>query len=563
MSNAVVFAFAVEDGLPPVVGAAPYDVLARQIPRTLVGQLNGGGDGSVRFFPFLGPVDGARSFLRLRQLIDPKALATLHKQDGIDLLVDGCIRDGRLSWRVLNADGSQRLRLELDFDPGDPFAVLPRLTYELVGQLGWTGSVEPETELVGEALGWFLVLKDELLRREADLPEASPHPLRAAERCVELAGRSVEVQQLVIEFLAILLRRGQHREAVAPVAAALAEQVDDGRVLDRLGGLTFAAGDQRAATRIVVRAACALPTDSELAERAAAMAFRAGDDDSVKEVVQRTRIAGSATPQLIAQLAASMDRSGDVDGRAALIDELLGEDELPVPVARLVVSFLLDEEQPALARTILERALRQAPEQSMLHYELGRACLMLGEVAAAAVALHRALELGVPERLKQQAERLLRMCMVPGLWHGTQLVEKALDADDLPAALGAARALVRRVADVPEPWLLFGVVQQKLGNLRRAERLLRRAARLDDTCADAHNRIGTVMLQQGRGADAYEHLVRAHELLPEDSATLLHLAQASALVGRLEQAEQQAQAARGFGADPALVDAVLRKIRAA
>ena len=81
MPNAVVFAFAVEDGLSPVIGAAPFDVLARQIPRILVGQLNGGGDRGVRFFPFLGPVDGARSFLRLREPLEPKALVALHKQD--------------------------------------------------------------------------------------------------------------------------------------------------------------------------------------------------------------------------------------------------------------------------------------------------------------------------------------------------------------------------------------------------------------------------------------------------------------------------------------------------
>ena len=469
MPNAVVFAFAVEDGLSPVVGAAPYDVLARQIPRMLVGQLNRGSDDSVRFFPFLGPVDGARSFLRLRELLDPKALAALHKQDGVDLLVDGCIREGRLSWRVMDGAGKYLLRIELEFDALEPLAVLPRLIYELVGQLGRTGRVEAETQLGGAALGWFLVLKDELLRREADLPDAGPDPLRAAVQCVELAGGCAEVQQFVIEFLAILLRRGQRRAEVAPIAVALAEQVTDGKVLDRLGGLAFAAGDASGATGIVVRAACSSPTDSDLAERAAAMAFREGDHASVKRVVYAARAAGAATTQLIAQLAASMDRSGDVEGRAALIDELLGEDELPVPVARLVVSFLLDEEQPALARTILERALRQAPDQSMLHYELGRSCLMLGEIDGAAVALHRALELGVSERLQPQAERLLRMCMVPGLWQGTQLVEKALAAGDVPAALGAARALVRRVGAVAEAWLLFGVVQQKLGHLRRAE----------------------------------------------------------------------------------------------
>ena len=38
--------------LKPVVGAAPYDVLARQLPRLLVTRLNNGGDRGVRYFPF-------------------------------------------------------------------------------------------------------------------------------------------------------------------------------------------------------------------------------------------------------------------------------------------------------------------------------------------------------------------------------------------------------------------------------------------------------------------------------------------------------------------------------
>lgn len=563
MPNAVVFAFAVEDGLSPVIGAAPFDVLARQIPRILVGQLNGGGDRGVRFFPFLGPVDGARSFLRLREPLEPKALVALHKQDDVDLLVDGLLRQEQLVWRVLDGDGAERMRIELPFDPLDPLGVLPRLTFELVGQLGWTGRVDPATQLRGEALGWFLVLKDELLRREANLPESGSQPLRAAAQCVELAGDDVEVQHLVSDFLALLLRRDQHREAVAPVAEALAPQVVDGAALDRLAGLTYAAGEPRLAASMVVRAATLRPEDSDLAERAAAMAFQNGDDDGVRVVVDAARAADAVTPKLIAQLAASYDRAGDLAGRAALVEELLGEDDLPVPVARLVVSFLLDEDQPALARTIVERALERSPDHSMLHYELGRASLILGDCARASIALRRAIDLGLSARLQPQAERLLRLACVPGLWQGTQLVERAISAGELGAALGAVRALVRRVGPVSEAWLLFGVVHHKLGRLRRAERLLRRAVRYHDACPEAHNRLGVVLLQEGRVDEAGEHLQRAHDLAPEDTATLLHLAQAAALQGQREAAERHARQAGQLGADPQLVEAVLRQIDAA
>ena len=563
MSNAVVFAFAVEDGLAPVVGAAPYDVLARQIPRILVGQLNGDSDRGVRFFPFLGPVDGARSFLRLRELLEPKALVSLHRQEGVDRLVDGFLREDRLIWRVMDGDGAELLRVDLAFDPLDPLAVLPRLTYELVGQLGWTGRIDQATQLQGEALGWFLVLKDEMLRREADLPEASPEPLRAASRCVALAGVDVEVQQLVMDFLALLLRKGVHRDAVAPVANDLAAHLTKAASLDRLAGLMYAAGDKTRAATIVARAACLRPQDTELAERAAAMAFQSGDDASVRAVVERARAVGAATPKLIAQLAASLDRIGDFEGRNELVDELVGEEHLPVPVARLVVSFLLDEEQPAIARTILQRTLQRAPDQSMLHYELGRSCLLLGEPARAGVALQRAIDLGVSDRLLPHAKRLLRVSTVPGLWQGSQLVEKALAAEDLPAALSAARALVRRVGPVAEAWLLFGVVEHRLGHSRRAERLLRRALAHDGDCADAHNRLGALLLEGARNEESYRHLRRAFELAPEDSATLLHLAQAAARIGKLDEARQHVRAAAQFGASSKLVSAVLRKIEAA
>ena len=564
MSSAVVFAFAIADGLTPVVGAAPFDVLARQIPRALVAQLNGDGDRGLRFFPFLGPVDGQRGFLRLRELLEPAALVALHQQGDVDLLVDGMLLQDRLQWRVLDgATGAVRLSIELPFDALDPFAVMPRLGFELVGLLGWTGAAGPQLQIRGAALGWYLVLKDDLLRREANLPECASDPLRPARQCVELPGDDQDVQQLVLDFSALLLRRGQLRDEVAIVAAQLAPHLSDVGRIDRLGGILFAAGAHEASAQQVVRAALMSPASSELVERAASVAFRAGDDAAVAAVVAAARAVDAVTPNMIAQLAASCDRQGDVERRQELVDELLGHGDLPVPVARLVVSFLLEEGQPNLARTVIETALVQSPDQAMLHYELGRACLLLDDTARASVAMSRAIELGLPERMRTQARRLLRLSLVPGLWTGTHLVEKAVAAEDFGAALGAVRALVRRVGPVAEAWLMFGIVQHKLGRLRRAERLLRRAVRYHDDCAEAHNRLGIVLLQVGRVKDGSVHLQKAHSLAPDDTSTLLHLAQAKALDGFCAAAEQHIDEAEKLGADPQLVQAVRREIRAA
>ena len=528
--SCVVFAFATADGLSPVVGAAPFDVLARQLPRLLVARLNGAGDRGVRFFPFLGPVGGRRAFLQLREPLDPGVLRRIHKQGDVALLADGCLHQDRVAWRVLDArTGEARLVLELPFDAARPLDVLPRMEFELVSLLGWTGRPSAAIALRGPALGWYLVLKDELLRHEANLPAAPGDALRAASACVETAPDDDDVQRLLLDFFALLLRRGQHRDGIAGLVRALAPAVDGPERLERLGGLALAAGDQPTAAALAVRAALDAPERAELAERAAAMAFRAGDDAAVRRVVHAAREARAATPSLLAQLAASCDRTGDRETRAALVEELCGHDDLPVPVARLVVSFLLEEDEPALARGVAEAALRKAPDQAMLHFEVGRAALLLDDGAAASVALQRALDLGLAAGLREQARRLLRLSLVPGLWNGIRGVEQQIERGALDEARAAARAVVRRAPRVAEAWLMLGIVEQKLGRLRRAERVLRRAVLRDAGCAEAHNRLGVVLLQRGSVGEGAALLERAHALAPDDTSTLLHLAQARAL----------------------------------
>lgn len=562
MAVAVVFAFAVADGLPPVAGAAPYDVLARQLPRLLVARMNGDGDRGVRFFPFLGPVDGRRSFLRPRAPFEPALLTELHRQGDVQLLADAHLRSDGLAWRVLDGrSGAVRQQLELPFDPRHPLEHLARLEFELTGLLGWSGRPSARIALAGEALGWFLVLKDQLLRREANVIDPDPDPLRAARRCVELAANDRDVQRLVTDYVALLLRRGERTNAFAALLAALAPSIDDAAALDRIGGLAAAAGDEALATRLVVRAALAAPHEAEFVERAAAMAYRAGDDDAVARVVGAGRRVGAATTGALAQLAVSRDRRGDQEGCRALVQELAGHDDLPAPVARLVVSFLLGADQASRACALAERALAKAPEHAALHFELGRASLLLGEEARAGVALQRALDLGLPAAMVETARRLLRLSLVPGLWAGAQRVERALATGEPGDALVAVRDLLREVGPVAEAWLLFGVAWQRLGSARRAERLLRRALRCDERCAEAHNRLGVLLLQRGSLGDGHAHLARAHALAPEDASTQLHLAQACALRGDRAEAELLVDSAQRLGADPRLVQAVRKELQ--
>ncbi|MCC7395548.1 MAG: hypothetical protein IT455_00615 [Planctomycetes bacterium] len=564
MSAVVVFAFAVQDGLLPVPGAAPFDVLARQLARTLVARLNVTGDRGLRFFPFLGPVDGQRDFLRMRELLDPHVLGELHKQGEVDLLVDGLLLPGLLHWRLIDGRSLElRTEAKVPFDPRRPLDVLPRLEFEVGDVLGWNARPLPPSGIAGEALGWLLVLRDELLRREAKAVAASPDPLRAARRCVELAPGDAEVRQVVLEFAVQMLRQGESRAGLANVLAVLLPACpDDADVLERLGALLFAAGDEATAATALARAATLAPERTELVERASAQLFRAGRFEEVRTVVDGARRRGVASASALAQCAAACDRLGDDAARAVLVGELVGMNELPVPVARLVVSFLLEDEQAALARTIVQRALGKDPQHAVLHFELGRACLLLDDGGGAMVALQRALELGLQPVLAGQARRFLRLASVPGLWHGTQSVEKAIAAADLVAALASARSLVRRAGSAAEAWFLLGVVAHKMGQERRAELALRRAVRRDESFAEAHNRLGILLVAVGRLEQGLPHLQRAHRLAPNDPSPLLHLAQAMAMRGQREDAEAYVAAAARLGADPQLVAAVRREFLA-
>jgi len=564
MVVAVVFAFAVAEGLPPVVGAAPYDVLSRQLPRLLVSHLNGGGDRGVRFFPFLGPVAGQRNFLVLREPFAPAQLALLHKQGEAALLCDGRLCATTLHWRVIDGRSTQVLHeADVPFDPKHPIDVLARLEFELTGLLGWNGRPQPGQPLSGEALGWFLVLKDALLRREANLPDAGPDPLRPARKCLELAPHDEVVAQVVMDFTVLLLRAGEHREAVAAVLVVLADVPGlRPEYLERLAALLHAAGNEPASATAASRAALASPERAEYVERAAAQLFRLERYAEVRTIVDAARIRGVASVAALAQLAAVCDRTGDEPLRKQLTEELLGAGDLPVPVARLLVSFLLEDGRADVARTVAQRALAKDPGQAMLSFDLGRACLLLDDEPGAAQALRQALARGLPPAIAPQAHKFLRLAAVPGLWAGTQRVENALIRGDHAGALAAVRVLVAQVGPVAEAWFMVGIVRHKLGHDRRAEHALRRALRFDGELGEAHNRLGILLVSRGRVEEGLEHLLQAHARMPTESSPLLHLAQACALLGRLDEARQHVASAERLGADPQLVLAVRREMLA-
>ena len=565
MTVAVVFGLAVADGLQPVVGAAPFDVLSRQLPRLVVAMLNGSDDRGVRFLPFLGNESGKRSFLRLHQPLPPETLATLHRQGDVRCLVDGQLLQNGLRLRIHDAATLRpRFDAELPFDPRQPLDVLPRIQFELMSALGWEGRPAPCTALHGAAQAWYLIAKDELLALEANLLlDPAADPLRAARECVARAAADPDVRGVVIELSVQMLRHGMRRDGVAAMVEQLAARVVGDLALEqRLAELLQACGEDQKAATLFARIALAEPANSNVVEKAAALLFRGDRLREARAVLQTARIAGTASTAALAQLAAIHDRLGEFAERDELCADLRDRRPLSEPVARLLISFLLDAGRTVDALHIAEQALREG-DSAALHIERGRALLLLDRQQDATAALQRALQSEPGADQRRECERMLRLCSEPGLLLSLQRIEVELRHGNTRQALQLARRQVRDATDAAEAWLVLGMVRQKLRQVRRAERALRRALSLQPDLAEAHNRLGILLVSRGACVEGHEHLVRAHELSPHDASTRLHLAQACVLLGRRAEGEDHLQAAERLGASPTTLAAVRREFFAA
>ncbi|MSR39930.1 MAG: tetratricopeptide repeat protein [Planctomycetes bacterium] len=561
MTLAVVFGFAVQDGLIPVVNAAPYDVLARQLPRQLVQLLNAGVDRGVRFFPFLANSGGKRTFLRLHEALPIATLASLHQNPAVRGLVDGTIGGTAVQMRIY--DHAQRLlrEFELPFDPRRPCDMLLRMQFEIMSEFGWEGRPQSPPPVGDVVLAWLLIAKDELLAFEAAIaPESDADPLRAVRSCIEFAPDVVAVQDVAIETVAFLLRSGQRLgEAVLLLNQLAAAAPATFQLCRRIGALQQAAGDLLGSAATWTRAAMLQPDNAEAVELAASLWFRCGNTDEALSVLVRIRQHGTLSVAGLGQLAAVADRRGDRVLRDQITSELLAVPMVPLSVARLLTSFLLEDGRASEALAVAERTLARHPQDASLWLEAGRARLILEDNEGAGVALRRSLEQGLSGEPRRDADRLLRLAKVPGLFSAMRLADKALSVSQQEHALHIARQLVRSAADSAEAWLFFGIVRQRLGQTWRSERALRNALRLDGNLGEAHNRLGVLLVSKGNLDEGLQHLLRAELLSPVDPSPRLHLAQAFALLGRAADGEREMVQAERLGANPLSLAAIRQK----
>lgn len=497
----------------------------------LVIALNAGSDRGARFFPFLTREDGGRRFVDLEALLATDVLVGLHQQSPRPgFLVDGVLHAKTIDVRAIDAErGVVRRMLTVDYDPVAPWPALRRVAFELAELLGWSG-VPSLPALPAEAIGWFLIAKDDLLALEARVePVDAPRRLRAACELVRLAPDDADANRTLIDVARHLVIQRHGGDAVVRALAEASERSTGPQFLEAAARIVSASDRPAAATSLWLRIASLHPQRTDAVLEASGALVSAGRDDEARAMLRGALVAGNRDLPLRAQLAAIEDAIGEIASRDALLEGMCNEVNAlpspPAPVARLVAMFLTERGRTSESIELLDRALASDGASPGLLLERGRALIAERRGAEARTVLERCRTVGAPAALQAEAERLLQFTVDDRVLSAIQAIEAALARRDNAGALRLAKRFVRRHRRLAEGWLLVGVARQRCGRERGAIRALRRAIDLEPTLAEAHNRVGILLAARGRNWIALEHLLRAVELAPNDASAWLHLAQ--------------------------------------
>lgn len=548
----MIFAFAADTSRPAPEGAAPLVVQARQIPRLLVTCLNEGRDRQVRFFPFMGVVDGTRRFFDIEEPFDPDQLRSIHGQSDLGFFVDGELSVEEITMRIHapSGNGTAQVEVKTEFDPRDPWPALQRLMFELTGQLGWRGPVPTLPTWKGPLLGWYLIAKDEQLAAEADMERRdAAASMRAAVEAYSLAPDEPEMAGVLLDTCRTLVARGRDADTVASTLVETLGSLDnvDSSVLSDAALVVEAGRGLDAATPLYVRLARTNPMHPTAAVKAGFGYYQLGRIEEGRELLRFCYERGNRDPALRAQLAAAEEECGDNAMRDRLLDDLATEPELPVPVARLVASYLVDGDRSDEAVALIDRVRAGGVEHAGLWLEHGRALIGLDRAVEAKLSLERCLAIDPEPDIRAEARRLMRLTEDDDLLPDIHELEDALRAGDLRRASLLSRRLVRHRPELAEAWLLLGVVRQRYSQFRRAIRAFARAIELQPDLGDAHNRLGVLLAARGKDLEGYNHLRKAAELMPHDSSPWLHLSQVCLRLGWRDEGWDAFQRAERLG----------------
>ena len=371
---------------------------------------------------------------------------------------------------------------------------------------------------------------------------------------------SVEVQLVVADAAGEAVGRGVGNAALASLDTALADAFEAlgkslGSPLESMSPPPL--GELSAVGRAVALERADRPLEAwralEGRSSAIAEALRG-------ELVKRAR--GTAGPP--AERARLLAASGDAQAAWATLGSRVNlEVGKPRPNVELLLAageVQLARPNPGSALRFLRAAERAAPDSLEVQLAMARAWELQGDAKAAGEALRRAAAIdpddprppaGLAELATEPAGKRARYLLEAGraaardreperardLWQRARALDPGL-ADQLARESGRLEAQLGRPAQAleayrqvaatgaadAETWTGVGTAQAALGQNDAAEDSLRRALKLEPDHAPALSRLGVLLTESDRAAEAVPVLRRAHQLEPARDDTRLALA---------------------------------------
>jgi tetratricopeptide (TPR) repeat protein len=221
------------------------------------------------------------------------------------------------------------------------------------------------------------------------------------------------------------------------------------------------------------------------------------------------------------------------------------------------------------SRAILEyrNALRAAPADAEIYYQLGEALLASGEVPEAVAALRQALEINPKHvqaelrmdqlrsstgdaKLMREAEDHLNELVQSTAVTQEMLTTLALTELRLGKTDDAVGALERALAQSPgelSSSVLLAKTNLTQGRVASAEEILKKARDSAPGSPDGYRFLGGFYVSQNRPADAEAQFRRALEIDPKHGPALLDLGRLQYAQGRTQEAERTFMKLAGIG----------------
>ena len=266
----------------------------------------------------------------------------------------------------------------------------------------------------------------------------------------------------------------------------------------------------------------------------------------------------------LTQLGLAQYRSGDPARARRSFEAILAREPEHLGALAILSSIAMQEQAYERATSLLERALRLAPEQGMLCSNLGEALRRLGRKSEALVAFRRAVEHS-PELAETHFNLALTLEQLNELDEACSEYEAALrlKPDFAAAALGLLSALrasaayeravvwyEEHAAQLPDTAAQRCAVAAVLADVFRIDEAvahLERALELEPGLAAVHAELAAALVERGEIDEALVRMRRAIELEPTNATyhgNLVYLLPFSPNVSAAQVLEE----ARAFGA---------------